>query len=115
VTAAAQRFGRRGEALAAEWYLAQGYDVLARNWRCALGELDLVLSRGSVVVICEVKARTSDRFGTPAEAVTSAKQARLRRLAATWVVEAAPRRPVALRFDVAAVSGGQVEVLEGAF
>lgn len=115
MTAATQRFGRRGEALAAEWYVSRGYDVLARNWRCAQGELDLVVARGGVVVFAEVKARTSDRFGTPAEAVTPAKQARVRRLAARWLAEAAPRRSRAVRFDVASVADGAVDVVEGAF
>jgi putative endonuclease len=115
VTAARQRLGRDGEALAAQWYAARGYRVLARNWRCAQGELDLVVARGPLVVFSEVKARTSARFGAPAEAVTPTKQARIRRLAARWLAEAMPRRPRAVRFDVAAVSGGQVEVVEGAF
>ena len=115
MTAARQHLGRHAEALAAEWYLAQGYDVLARNWRCAQGELDLVVARGPLLVFVEVKARTSDRFGTPAEAVTGAKQARIRRLAASWMAASGPRRHGAVRFDVAGVSGGRVEVLEGAF
>jgi len=115
VTAARQRLGRSGEALAADWYVARGYDVLARNWRCPQGELDLVVARGPAVVFCEVKARTTDRFGAPAEAVTAVKQARIRRLAARWMAEAGPRRHGAVRFDVAAVISGQVEVIEGAF
>ncbi len=115
MTAARQRLGRSGETLAAEWYEARGYDVLARNWRCAQGELDLVVARGSVVVFSEVKARTSDRFGTPAEAVTPAKQARIRRLAARWMAEAGAGRRGTVRFDVAAVTDGRVEVVEGAF
>jgi putative endonuclease len=106
--------GARGEALAADWYLAQGYEVLDRNWRCREGELDLVLRRARTVVFCEVKTRTTDAFGVPAEAVTHTKRQRIRRLAARWL-EAAPFRPVQIRFDVASVLAGRLEVIEGAF
>jgi putative endonuclease len=107
--------GSSGEDAAAAWYEQRGYAVLARNWRCRDGELDLVLGRGRSVVFCEVKARSGTGFGTPAEAVTPAKRARIRRLAARWIAEAAPFRPAEIRFDVAAVLGGAVEVIEGAF
>jgi putative endonuclease len=66
------------------------------------------------VVFCEVKARSSDAFGLPAEAVGRTKQARLRRLAARWLAEAGPYA-ADVRFDVAAVLGGRVDVIEGAF
>jgi putative endonuclease len=112
---AGRELGRAGEAMAADWYTARGYDVLARNWRCRAGELDLIVARGRFVVFCEVKARSSDRFGLPAEAVTRDKQMRIRRLAARWLDEAAPGRPRAIRFDVACVIDGEIEVLEGAF
>ncbi|MGH9090817.1 MAG: YraN family protein [Acidimicrobiales bacterium] len=109
-----RRFGAAGEELAAAWYRAAGYEVLARNWRCPEGELDLVCRLGGTVVVCEVKARRSDRFGSPAEAVTPAKQRRVRRLGARWLREHRVRcREV--RFDVAAVAGGRVTVLEAAF
>ena len=89
--------------------------MLARNWRCRAGELDLVVSHGRTVVFCEVKTRTSDTFGLPAEAVTKAKQARIRRLAARWLSEEAKERAGEVRFDVAAILAGEVQVLEGAF
>jgi putative endonuclease len=66
-------------------------------------------------VFCEVKTRTTDRFGVPVEAVTRTKAARIRRLAARWLDEAAPRRAREIRFDVASILGGQLEVVEGAF
>jgi putative endonuclease len=88
--------------------------VLARNWRCRDGELDLVVARGRAVVFVEVKARRSDRFGTPAEAVTPAKQVRLRALALRWL-EATGARPSSLRFDVVAILGDRLEVIEAAF
>ena len=115
--------GRRGEDRAARWYQEHGYEILARNWSCAAGEIDIVAIRGALVVFCEVKARSSLRFGAPAEAVGLAKQARLRRLAATWFAESrcrgqlgrAPRPRFDVRFDVACVAGAQLDVLEGAF
>jgi putative endonuclease len=74
------------------------------------------VAKGPVLVFCEVKARTSDAFGAPVEAVNGIKRARIRRLAARWLREAAPARPYpTIRFDVASVLGGQVEILEGAF
>jgi putative endonuclease len=113
-----QRLGARGERLAADWYVARGYSVVARNWRCREGELDLVLlATDGDLVFCEVKTRSSDRFGVPAEAVTPAKQRRLRTLAARYLAVEGRPSPAGrgIRFDVAAVMGGRVEVLEAAF
>jgi putative endonuclease len=107
-------YGDFGERLAAQWYERHGYDVLARNWRCREGEIDLVARKGRVLVVCEVKARRSEAFGGGFEAVTATKQARLRRLAARWLAESRPGA-VEVRFDVVAVTGARVEVLEGAF
>ena len=109
-----KQVGIDGEDLAAAWYESQGYQIVARNWRCRLGELDLIVRRDRRVVFCEVKHRTSVRFGTPAEAITHEKKQRIRHLAARWLEDASPR-PAAIRFDVAAVLNGEVEVLEGAF
>ncbi|MGH4020459.1 MAG: YraN family protein [Pseudonocardiaceae bacterium] len=82
---ASDRLGRRGEDLAAEFLAASGLVVLDRNWRCRDGELDLVATDRSRLVVCEVKTRSGDGFGTPAEAVTAVKAARIRRLAAAWL------------------------------
>jgi putative endonuclease len=92
--------------------------VLDRNWRCRQGELDLVLRLGRTVVFCEVKTRSGSGFGRPAEAVSLTKQARIRRLAARWLADHRDRlgaRPAVLRFDVAAILGNQLEILEAAF
>ncbi|HEX9260381.1 MAG TPA: YraN family protein [Acidimicrobiales bacterium] len=109
-----QAFGAYGERLAAQWYEKQGYEVLARNWRCREGELDLILARDSTVVFCEVKARATNAYGSGLEAVTPAKQARIRRLAVRFLAEAALGRRE-LRFDVAAVTGTELHVVEAAF
>jgi len=116
--------GWAGEELAVAWYEANGYEVVARNWRCREGELDVVARRGRLHVFCEVKSRSSDAFGVPAEAVGYLKRARLRRLAALWFAALpancpAGGRPGAsrggpVRFDVACVLGEVLEVIEGA-
>jgi len=100
--------------MAARWYEAHGYEVLARNWRCPAGELDLVLLRGAEVVFSEVKTRSSARFGVPAEAVTLAKQRKLRQLAQVWLAQS-DLRPRSLRFDVVGILAGEIEVIEAAF
>ncbi|MGH9280717.1 MAG: YraN family protein [Acidimicrobiales bacterium] len=114
MTQARRDLGRSGEDAVAAWYVDHGYQVVVRNWSCREGELDLVVRRGRTFVFCEVKTRTSDAFGAPQEAVTRTKQTRIRHLAARWLAEDAVRA-VAIRFDVASVLAGKVEVLEGAF
>jgi putative endonuclease len=110
-----QALGSHGEAIAASWYEAHGYEIVERNWRVAGGELDLVVRRGRELVFCEVKTRASDRFGSPAEAVTRSKQRRIRRLAAAYLASRPSPRPSGVRFDVACVIGRDVEVIEEAF
>jgi putative endonuclease len=79
--------GRQGEDLAARHLAAAGLRILARNWRCRAGEIDIVALDGRVLVICEVKTRSGGRFGTPLEAVGSQKSRRLRKLAVLWARE----------------------------
>jgi len=114
VTTARRALGSSGEDAAAAWYEANGYRILARNWRCRQGEIDLVLRRGRTIVFCEVKTRTSAAFGAPIEAVTRTKQLRLRALAARWLAESTTPAGE-IRFDVVSVLAGELEVLEGAF
>ena len=103
VTAARQRaLGEYGERLAERHLVALGMVVLDRNWRCAAGELDLVLRDGDVLVACEVKTRTSVDYGTPHEAVGPAKLDRLLRLATCWQAEHGLAVPD-VRIDLVAV------------
>ena len=115
MTGARRALGAAGESAVAAWYADRGYEVVARNWRCPTGELDLVVRKGRMLVFCEVKTRSSTAFGAPVEAVTAAKQARLRRLAGCWLEAAGPTRTAEIRFDVASVLAGEIEVIEGAF
>ncbi len=106
--------GHFGEERAAAHYRAHGYAVLERNWRGAAGEVDLICARGDTLVVCEVKTRSRTTHGHPLEAVTRAKQQRLRRLAAVYL-RSQDRRWAEVRFDVATVLGPTLHIVEGAF
>jgi putative endonuclease len=113
-TTARQRstLGAYGEAIAARHLVGQGMVLLDRNWRCDLGEIDLVLRHGRTLVVCEVKTRSSLAYGSPLEAVTERKAARLRRLAARWLA-AHELRPAEIRIDLVGVlvrAGAPAEV-----
>ena len=104
--------GRAGESLAAEYLEEQGLAVLARNWRCAQGELDIVASDGDQVIFCEVKTRAGVDYGAPYDAVNPGKVRRLRELARTWLAEHR-LSGCRVRFDVVSVlwpPGGPVRI-----
>lgn len=95
---------RRGESLAALLLRIKGYRIVARNWRCSLGEIDIVAWHGETLVFVEVKARRGRTSGAPEEAVTAGKQARLVRLAHAYL-QASHRVSPPCRFDVIAIEG----------
>ncbi|MBA3430461.1 MAG: YraN family protein [Actinobacteria bacterium] len=103
--------GRAGEDAAADLYRRQGFKVRDRNYRCSLGEIDIIAQSGRLLVFCEVKTRATDRWGLPAEAVNVRKRARIRRLAGSWMHD---HRTAAgeIRFDVVSVlvANGRLEV-----
>jgi putative endonuclease len=110
---------RAGEDIAARFLAAKGWRIVGRNVRCGrAGEIDIVAERGGVLAFVEVKTRRSQRYGTPAEAVTWRKQARIRSLARLYLMRTKPRAS-AIRFDVVAVRAGGVRPvvthLENAF
>jgi putative endonuclease len=94
--------GVYGESLAARHLVERGMVLLDRNWRCDEGELDLVMRDGPALVGCEVKTRTSLAHGSPHEAVTDAKLARLRALVQRWMREH-DVHPPETRVDLVAV------------
>jgi putative endonuclease len=94
--------GRYGENLAVTHLESLGMVMLERNYRCRFGEIDIVARDGSTLVICEVKTRSSVIHGTPLEAVTGQKAARLRRLASYWLDEH-DVNPPSVRIDVVSV------------
>src|SRR3954449_12785900 len=94
--------GRYGEDVAARHLSEAGLRIVARNWRCAEGEIDIVAVERGALVFCEVKTRTGLGFGTPAEAITRRKADRLRRLALLWLQDH-PAFGADIRFDVVSV------------
>lgn len=114
--------GLWGEETAAAVLQAKGWTILDRNWRPpragsgVRGEIDIVARRGSQIIVCEVKTRSSLSFGHPCEAVDAAKAARLCKLAGAWCTAAGQRRD-RVRIDVIAIVGHErrfsVEHLEG--
>ncbi len=93
--------GRRGEELAARQLVGKGFEIVARNWRCETGELDLVARDGECLVLVEVRTRRGRSLGTPEESITPAKQTRLIDLSEAYVQESG--WPGDWRIDVVAI------------
>jgi putative endonuclease len=87
-----QELGRDGEDAVAGYLTQRGMTVVTRNWRCRYGEIDIIAREGAVLVFVEVKTRRGTGFGAPLEAITAAKLARMRRLAALWLEETGGHR-----------------------
>ena len=102
--------GRAGEQRAADYLRDDGYDIVDRNWRCSVGEIDIVATRENVLAIVEVKTRSSRRYGHPLEALDRAKVDRLWQLALMWArAHADTARGRRIRVDAVAVLGADPE------
>ena len=101
-----QSLGRYGEQLAEKHLLEQGYTILAKNWRCPEGELDLVAQQGAQLIFVEVRTRRGSRLGSPEESVTPAKQARLIQLAYAFLAQHDVPDPL-WRIDIIAIMVGR--------
>lgn len=112
-----KRTGQRGEELAAVYLAGKGYTIITRNWRCAIGELDLIATDGQTLVFVEVRARRGGHLGAAEESITPAKQTRLIELAQTYLQETGVPHP-SWRIDVVAVQlgrgGPQINHIENA-
>jgi len=110
--------GARGEALAFEEVKRLGYEVMAKNYRCPLGEVDLVAKDGDTLVFIEIKTRKGRPLGFAKEAVNARKQKQISKVALTYM-KANHCCDVSARFDVVAISVGsgppQIEVIKNAF
>ena len=87
MTNARHSLGKRGEQYAAQYLTGRGYAIRTRNWRCPVGEIDLVAEKEGALIFVEVRTRRGDRLGTPEESITPAKRARLIAAAQTYLAE----------------------------
>ncbi len=112
------KFGRRSESEAARFLKQKGYKILRRNYRNRLGEIDLIALDKDTLVFVEVKARRSDEFGGPKNAVTRHKQKKIARVALFYLKECGQGERKA-RFDVVAISHNdrvqRIELIKNAF
>lgn len=105
--------GAAAEDQAADYLQRQGLRLLARNWRCRLGELDLIMRDGETLVFVEVRSRASAAFGGAGASITPAKQAKLIRAAEHFLLRQAHRG--ACRFDAILIEGDKLQWLRNAF
>ncbi|MBO4391300.1 MAG: YraN family protein [Lachnospiraceae bacterium] len=114
-----RKIGSAYEDQAADYLTASGYEILERNFRCKIGEIDLIAAvrTGSVrwIVFTEVKYRTTDMYGRPEEAVTAAKQKTIRRAAQFYLQKNHLPADTPCRFDVIAIMAGEIRHLKGVF
>jgi putative endonuclease len=114
-----QRLGKSGEETVADFLNKKGYTILVKNYRCKVGEIDIIAKNGPVLVFIEVKTRSGLGYGSPAEAVTPRKQRQISR-AAQWYLAEQQLLDVPARFDVITVLGvdpacGRIEHIDNAF
>lgn len=105
--------GRKGETLAAKYLKKHGYKIIKRNFKTPFGETDILAKKGDTFCLVEVKARTTDAFGLPSEAIDKRKRERYRKMALYLCDLLGKEVPV--RFDVASVTEQGLEYFEGAF
>jgi putative endonuclease len=110
--------GAYGERVAAAHLVDAGMAIVERNWRCDIGEIDILARDGDTLVVCEVKTRRGADFGSPLEKVTRENAERLRRLAARWIAHTG-MHPLDVRIDIVGVvqsprGAAEVEHVRGA-
>ncbi len=105
--------GKAAEDAAAAYLSKQGLRLVARNWRCKGGEIDLIMNDGAILVFVEVRERNNARFGGAGHSITAAKQGRVVHAAQLYL--AGLSRLPACRFDAVLIENGQIRWLKDAF
>lgn len=107
--------GNKGEIEAQKYLKKQGYKILATNFACKLGEIDIVVQEKDIIVFVEVKSRSSIAFGRPCEAVTPYKQKTIRRVADFFLMKHKISMETNCRFDVVEVLDDEINHIKDAF
>ena len=105
--------GNSGENQAESYLKAKGYSILVKNYKCKLGEIDLIAEKDDKLVFIEVKTRSNEKFGKGFEAVTHKKVDKIRKVATVYLLQKKLQREV--RFDVISIDKGEITHIEGAF
>lgn len=105
--------GNKGEKRAAAYLTSKGYKIIERNYRCKLGEIDLIAEKDNIIVFVEVKTRSNDRFGKGFEAVVHKKIDKIRKVAMLYMIQKDLQKEI--RFDVISIDDNVITHFEGAF
>lgn len=106
--------GKLGEDLAAKYLKKKGYEIIARNYKNSYGEIDIIAAHSGYLIFVEVKARSSQEFGRPAEAVNNHKQRKISQVASGYI-HVKRLYDADVRFDIVEVCDGQINHIENAF
>lgn len=110
-----RKIGAAYEQVAADYLLGQGYQILERNFRCKLGEIDLIAKDEEYLVFVEVKYRSRSDCGYPSDAVNDKKQKRISNAAAFYIWKKYGTEGIPIRFDVLALQGQTIQLYKNAF
>ena len=105
--------GNKGEKTAATYLESKGYKIIERNYRCKLGEIDLIAEKDNLIVFVEVKTRSNDKFGKGFESVVHKKIDKIRKVAMLYLIQKDLQKEI--RFDVISIDNNVVTHFEGAF
>lgn len=107
--------GAAYEEKAVKYLKEKGYQIIRQNFRCRMGEIDVIARKGTILVFVEVKYRKTASFGYPEEAVSFSKQRTIRKVAQYFLAAEQSTMDVECRFDVIAILGEEIRHIENAF